>query len=284
MSFKSSTDVSIEGLVKLCLTHFFGEDIKRNYNSMIGGLVCKNALDGEGECEEKTKGAYIAIPFVLPDRLILGEVDENQHRYYDLSCELARYDTLAYGIAPIEVTPTIENPNPIQGRATFILRFNPHDTPSMVVPFIQRVRTFIQMIRNLMTQPLTAEYRIGANVCYMFYGSGNVHQEATKHAELTLKVLPHVNNPADVPLDKDIAAFSLKDLVQKDVDAATQEILVQRQIQLSSGKVQCRAMNHAKNPALKTRCSAATKKDSHLCGRHFDEQAKGKVLVLSDNQ
>ncbi len=79
------------------------------------------------------------------------------------------------------------------------------------------------MIRNLMTQSLTADDRIGANVCYMFYGSGNVHQEATKHAELTLKVLRHINNPADVPLDKDIAAFSLKDLVQKDVDAATRQ-------------------------------------------------------------
>ena len=284
MSFKSSTDVSIEGLVKLCLSHFFGEDIKRNYNSMIGGLVCKNALDGEGDCEEKAKGAYIDIPFVLPDRLILGEVDENSHRYYDLSCELARYDTLAYGIAPIEITPTIENPSPIQGRATFILRFNPHDTPSMVVPFIQRVRAFIQMIRNLMTQSLTADDRIGVIVCYMFYGSGNVHQQASKHAELTLKVLPHINNPSDVPLDNDIAAFSLKDLVQKDVDAATQEILVQRQIQLSSGKGQCSAMNHAKNPALKTRCSAATKKGQNLCGRHLDQQAKGKVLVLADDQ
>jgi hypothetical protein len=42
----------------------------------------------------------------------------------------------------------------------------------------------------------------------------------------------------------------LKDLVQKDVDVATQEILVQRQIQLSSGKRQCAAMNHAKNPAF----------------------------------
>ncbi len=47
----------------LNLFHFFGvgDDIKRNFRSMIGGLGCKNALDGEGDCEEKTKGAYIDI-------------------------------------------------------------------------------------------------------------------------------------------------------------------------------------------------------------------------------
>ena len=80
---------------------------------------------------------------MLPDRLICGEVDENQHRYYDLSCELARYDTLAYGIAPIELTPKVQNPSPTHGRATTVIRLNPHDTDSMKVPFIERVRAFI---------------------------------------------------------------------------------------------------------------------------------------------
>ena len=135
-----------------------------------------------------------------------------------------------------------------------------------------------------MTQRLTATDRIGAIVCYMFYGSGNVHQEASKHAELTLKVLPHINDPADVPLDKDIETVSLKHLKQNDIDAATQAILIQRQIQLSSGNNQCAAINYAKNPALKTRCSSTTKKDSSLCGRHLDQQANGKVLVLADDQ
>jgi len=285
MSFKSSTEVSIEALIKLCLYHFFGDHIKSNFNSMIGGQSCKDALDGSGDCEEKTKGAYIDIPIVLPDRLICGEVDENQHRYYQVACELARYDTLAYGATSLELVPTLENPFPTQGRATIVIRLNPHDiTDSMVVPFIERVRVFIQMFRNLMTQPLSENDRIGATVHYLFYGEGNVHQEAAQHAEMTIRIMPYVNDPADVPLDEDIAAFKLEDLVQRDVEAAAQEILVQKQIELSSGKRQCAAMNHANNPALKQRCSAATKKGQNLCGRHFDQQANGKVLILADDQ
>ena len=77
---------------------------------------------------------------MLPDRLICGEVDENQHRYYQVACELARYDTLAYGATSIELVPTVDNPSPSQGRATIVIRLNPHDTDSMVVPFIERVR------------------------------------------------------------------------------------------------------------------------------------------------
>jgi hypothetical protein len=42
-------------------------------------------------------------------------------------------------------------------------------------------------------------------------------------------------------LDLDIAAFKLEDLVQKEINAATQEILIQRQIDLSSSSNQCSA-------------------------------------------
>jgi hypothetical protein len=59
-----------------------------------------------------------------------------------------------------------------------VIRLNPHDTATMVVPFIERVRVFIQIFRNLMNLPLSAEDRIGATVYYLFYGEENVHQEA----------------------------------------------------------------------------------------------------------
>ena len=160
---------------------------------MIGGPSCKEALDGSGDCEERTKGAYIDIPIVLPDRLICGKVDENQHRYYQVACELARYDTLAYGTQPINIVPTDAVPSPTQGRATIVIRLNPHDTRTMKVSFIDRVRVFIQMFRNLMTQPLSADDRIGAHVYYLFYGEGNVHQDAAKHAECTIRIMENVN-------------------------------------------------------------------------------------------
>jgi hypothetical protein len=78
-------------------------------------------------------------PIVLQDRVIFSEVDENQHRYYDVSCELSRYDTLTFGTEQL--------------RATFINRFNPHHTPEMTVPFIDRVKVFIQTIRNQLKCP-----------------------------------------------------------------------------------------------------------------------------------
>jgi hypothetical protein len=278
-SFKSSKEVSIEAFIKLCLYHFFGDHIKSNFNLMIGGQSCKEALDG-GDCEEKTKGAYIDIPIVLPDRLICGEVDENQHRYYQVACELARYDTLAYGATSLELVPTLENPFPTQGRATIVIRLNPHDTDSMKVPFIERVRVFIQMFRNLMTQPISANDRIGATVYYLFYGEGNVHQDAAQHAEMTIRIMPYINDPADVLLDEDISAFKLEDLVPEEISAATQAILIQRQIELSSSTNQCIAWNNAKNPALKHRCSSSTKKGVNLCSRHYKLQQEGRAVAL----
>jgi hypothetical protein len=40
------------------------------------------------------------------------------------------------------------------------------------------------------------------------------------------------NNPIDLKLDLDIAAFKLEDLVQNEIYSTTQEILIQRQIEL----------------------------------------------------
>ena len=47
---------------------------------------------------------------------------------------------------------------------------------------------------------------------------------------MTIRIMQFINDPADVPLDDDIAAFKLEDLVQTDVKAAAQEILVQKQM------------------------------------------------------
>ena len=204
--------------MKQCLRHFFGDAIESNYRHQIGGIYCKKNIDGSGDCHDKTKAAYVDIPIVLQDRVIFNEVDENQHRYYDFSCELAGYDTLMFGTEKI--------------RDTFINRFNPHDTSEMTVPFIDRVRVFIQTIRNQMTSSLSEEEKISASVSYLFYGSNTVHQQSSQNATMTFGVLPYVNNPTDLNLDQDITTFKLEDLIQKEVNATTQEILIQRQIEL----------------------------------------------------
>ena len=82
--------------MKHCLRHSFGDAMESNYRKQIGGVYCKENIDGKDDCDDKTKAAYVDIPIVLQDRVIFSEVDENQHRYYDVS-ELARYDTLTFG-------------------------------------------------------------------------------------------------------------------------------------------------------------------------------------------
>ena len=101
---------------------------------------------------------------------------------------------------------------------------------------------------------------------------------------MTLRILPYINNPTDLKLDLDIAAFKIEDLVQKEINATTQEILIQRQIELSSSSNQCSAWNHPKNPAKKTRCSQASKKNSTLCFRHSKLQEEGRNVVLVEMQ
>ena len=68
----------MEALVRLCLYRFFGEDIKSNFNQMLGGSSCKNAIDGQGKCEDNTKGAYNDYPLFLKDRIVYPELDENK--------------------------------------------------------------------------------------------------------------------------------------------------------------------------------------------------------------
>ena len=61
------------------------------------GDVCQQKIDG-AECLQRTKRAYVDIPLLSKDRPFLVEVDENRHSFYDISCEMARLDTIVYGI------------------------------------------------------------------------------------------------------------------------------------------------------------------------------------------
>jgi hypothetical protein len=142
------------------------------------------------------------------------------------------------------------------------------------------LKVFIQTIRNQLKCPLSEDEKVAASVTYLFYGTGTIHQESAKNASMTLRILPYVNNPTDLNLDLDIAAFKLEDLVQKEISAATQEILIQRQIELSSSPNQCLAWNNRNNPSKKTRCSQASKKGFALCFRHLKLQEEGRPVAL----
>ena len=56
-------------------------------------------------------------------------------------------------------------------RSTFLIRFNPHDTPLCKIPFIDRVKVLIQTVRNMLasTLPELESERPTLAVQYMFY-------------------------------------------------------------------------------------------------------------------
>jgi hypothetical protein len=149
-----------------------------------------------------------------------------------------------------------------------------------ILPLIDRVKVFIQTIRNQLKCPLSEDEKIAASVTYLFYGTGTVHQESAKHAIMTLRIMPYINNPSDLELDDDIDAFKFEDLVQKEISAAIQEILIQKQFELSSSENQCLAWNSANNPTEKARCSQASKKGFVLCFRHLKLQEDGRAVAL----
>jgi hypothetical protein len=96
--------------------------------------------------DEKAKGAYPDIPIVLQDRVVIIEIDEHRHQFYNELCELARYDTLQFGTGHLLPTK--------------VFRFNPHDTPNIKLDFQAKLKVLIQRVRNYLTLTLDEEEAI----------------------------------------------------------------------------------------------------------------------------
>jgi hypothetical protein len=87
-----------------------------------------------------------------------------------------------------------------------------------------------------------------------------------------------------VVLDKDIAAFKLSDLTKSEMDAATNEVMMERARKLGSSNLQCHAINCANDPSKRRRCSGYAPKNRNLCGRHSNSLAAGKQIVYFEDQ
>ena len=266
-TIQSDVHLSIEVLTSRVLMYFFGEGIKFNFGTLIGGTSCSKQVDGNRDCNGlKTKGAYVDIPLILEDRVIYIEVDENSHRYYDVTCELARYDTLSYGTNQ-------------SGKHVDIIRFNPHQTSSVKVDLTPRLKCLVQLIRNLMTQQLFDD--VATALHNMFYGLGSPHIEAAKRAVGTIRICNNIDNVDNVNLDKDIDEFKL-DVLMDDLDQHISESVVQNWIGNSSSQYQCHAINYFQNVKKRKRCSQGSAKNSHLCSRHSKMNLSGKKINLYD--
>ena len=182
-----------------------------------------------------------------------------------------------------------------QLRPTTAIRFNPHNTRDNKEPLEDRAKALVQVIRNSLKTPSTSEIPV-MSIQYMFYNSvslqplpnkslqDNIHKQFAEMASATLKVLPVVTSTSSVVLDKDIAAFKLSDLTKSEMDAATNEVMMEKARVLQSSKMQCHAINCANNPSKRRRCSGYAPKNRNLCGRHSNSLAAGKQIVYFEDQ
>ena len=180
----------------------------------------------------------------------------------------------------MEITATEEEPSPIQGRAVFFIRFNPHMTTDVTVPLIDRIRVFIQLIRNSLTRRLSEEDRIGANVIYLFYGEDTNHQVASSRAGATLKISKDVNDPSTVHLDGDILNFNLTDLASRTLDIEKHLVVLENRMKLASSSSRCVALVNVGNPNKISRCGANAKKEHDLCRNHYVSSMAGLPVFL----
>ncbi|KAJ3010752.1 UNVERIFIED_CONTAM: hypothetical protein HDU68_001998 [Siphonaria sp. JEL0065] len=269
--FVNTTDVAQVGknvaghvFVFMTVCHFFGEGIRFNKGTLLGGTACKDQVDGACN-DEKTKGAYPDIPLVLNDRVAIVEVDENRHQYYNQSCELARYDTLQFGTGWL--------------LPTRVFRFNPHDTATLRFDFTSKLM-LIQRVRNYLNEELEIGAAPVASVEWLYYGQESKQRTFAEQASGSLCILPDVND-LSISLDADIAAFTLSDLGS--LDSIINSVVVEKISDIGGHECQCNAICSPNNPLKRKRCSQARMKNSSICLRHSKIQLAGKTLVFHNN-
>ncbi|KAI9333091.1 hypothetical protein BDR26DRAFT_615693 [Obelidium mucronatum] len=246
-----------------------------NKNTYLGGASCKVQLDGACS-EEKAKGAYPDILLVLLDRVLIVEVDENRHRFYEQSCELARYDTLQFGSTTL-----------LPSR---IVRFNPHDTPNVQLDLTAKLRILIQRIRDYLNEELDIDAAPVESVQFLFYGQvgefnfpvllniklqqGSEHRTFADQAASTLSVFPDIND-LTMSLDADVMAFVLSDLMS--ADTSTAGSVVSKIRELGGRENRCDAFSSRTG----RRCSAVALKNSNVCSRHSRMKQRGKIVMFN---
>ncbi|KAJ3223993.1 hypothetical protein HDU78_011118 [Chytriomyces hyalinus] len=234
--------MSFEALMLQTMCHFFREGVWLNKGTFLGGTACKDQLDGA--CN----------------------VDENQHQYYDQTCELASYNMLQFGTAVLLPTQ--------------VFCFNPHDTPALKFEVSSKLKVLDQQICNYLNEELDIGAAPVASVEWLFYGQGSNQRMFAEHASATLHILTDVND-LNIALDADIATFSLSDLGS--LEAVVNAAVVEKISEIGGHERQCHAINPANNPLKHKRCSAAIMKNSNICLRQFKSQLAGKTVVYHNN-
>jgi hypothetical protein len=130
-------------------------------NKLIGGDACGS---------DRTRPDLV---WVLHDRIVHVENDEDSHAHKEVSCELKKLDAANWGLSDYG----------LDHLPTWTLRFNCDVYDGRDIGLDARVEILVARVNSLLREPLTAWDPLRTNVQYMFYHSkGQKHINAAKAA------------------------------------------------------------------------------------------------------
>lgn len=133
-------------------------------------------LGGEGTAADKTRPD---LCWVLRDRVVHVEIDEDSHADRQVECELKKLDSANWGLST-----TKEHKKPC-----WVIRFNCSAYDGGHYPLKKRIKILEVLIKRKLTEPLKGWDRLRTNVCYLFYHTcGSKHITAAKNAAESIKL------------------------------------------------------------------------------------------------
>ena len=199
------------------------------------------------------------------------KVDEKRHLSYEVSCELARYDLVMYGVGAIkdEVPPTL------------VIRFNPHPLQGQDLPDLEdRICELAQVIRDEMERFEKCQVdnweAPTLTVQYMFYGTSSIHLKTATKAAATFSINKHINEIREGGYDDNIAKFMLGDLKEEVLTEGLHD-RAQDILQVQASEKCCTATRK-----YGKRCGNHKKKGSDLCGKHWSKAKKAAEKVAAE--
>ena len=174
-----------------CFCHVCGQHSARQRRTGTPGICARCEKDGPEHVEKKVK--RIILPKLPPpsanddrvtgvhcgemrrradliwiglDRVIQVEIDENEHKYYTVECELAKMDSSKWGLHPED-----------QCKPMVFIRFNPDGCQSEE-EFKQRCAQLVHTVEECLTMQLTNT--LNTHVHYLYYSDTNKHLLAAK--------------------------------------------------------------------------------------------------------
>ena len=138
LTFLQNKCKSVEVIVMASVGEIFGQALLAHRSAYFSGPMCANNVQGSSssECKTEVNRTFIDLTIIELNYIIHLEVDEHRHDPYEVSCEIARYDRMVYSQNGIL-------------KKVIIIRFNPHDTEDIKISFIIKLKSLLQILRNI---------------------------------------------------------------------------------------------------------------------------------------